>query len=84
LCQSFVLRFSDEDLDEDHSGQAACRKEEEGSRSSQIIVADEVQLGGDEIGNPPEKIALLQLHQASLKFNNCFMQSYLFNIKSVL
>ena len=57
MCQSFVLRFSDEDLDEDHSGQAARRKEKEGSRSSQIIVADEVQLGGDEIGNPPENKA---------------------------
>ena len=54
LGQCFVLRLPDEELDKDHSGDAAAGKEEECTGSAEVVVADEVQLGRDEVSDPPE------------------------------
>jgi hypothetical protein len=55
LGQGFVLCFSDEDFGKDHSGETASRKEEKGSGGSEVVVADEVQFGCDEVGDPPRQ-----------------------------
>ena len=53
LRQSFVLSFSDEELDEDHAGDATRREEEECSGSTEVVIADKVQLGSEEVSDPP-------------------------------
>ena len=51
--QSFVLSFSDEELDEDHARDATRREEEECSGSTEVVIADKVQLGSEEVSDPP-------------------------------
>ena len=68
LSQSFVLCFPDEEFGEDHAGETTSGKKEKGPRSSEVVVADEVQLGRDEVGDPPVQ---QQQHLVSQR-NKCY------------
>ena len=53
MSKSLVLGLPDEELDKDHSGQAAGGEQKEGAGGPQVVVAEEVELRGDEICYPP-------------------------------
>jgi hypothetical protein len=75
LCQRLVLRLPDEQLDEHHPGQAAGGEQEEGAGGAEVVVADEVQLGRQEVRDPPGDMGkmppILRLQNLQLQHQRC-------------